>query len=264
MSRQGDADRVYEDLAELRYVHKKLEDAQESRQRVGLGLSLEDQSILRKFPTEEAALLEKLQGIKADIECLKVDCVQAGLLSVKENGEDGEDSDILTGLDGSTISDYDRFPLLLEQPDNEKDDVKSKSLISQFKDGDPGDRITRWLLHKLRSSCSEVELLARLSASDELDPLADTSKWQEEVLEFWFLDSTTKLPPSAYKVQASITELDMPKSPFADKDNPSVLKSDQAQLIQLVVRSSSLFNRLDFELWLGLRVPKDKATMSVK
>jgi hypothetical protein len=264
MSRQGDANMVREDIAELRFTYKKLQEVRASWQKVGRELSREDQAIWDNFLTKEAALYEKLQGIEAEVKRLRTECAQAGLLGEGEESEaQNEDVDILNNSKESLMSEYERFPLLLEQPNEEKVDEKTVSLISEFDPRDRGDRIARWLLHKLRSSCGEVELLARISASDHgLEPFTTTGKWQEEVLDFWFLDSTI-LSPSAYQVQATVNKFDIPTSPFADKNNVSLFQSGQAQLIQLVIRSSSVISKMEFALLLSLTIPRGEDAKSV-
>jgi len=235
------------------------------------------------------------------VERLKNDCVQVGLLS-KENEqteneagkEDDNNNNILADLNGlidpehahgrfnvvleqsdeekvdkeinildGMTADRERYSLLLEQPTEEKPDKDLKSLISDFNPQDPGDRIARWILHRLRSSYSEVELLEWISVKNGLDPPANIGKWQQDVLEFWFIDSSF-LQPSAYRVQDTPTELDVPSSPFADRDNNALFKSGQAQLIQLVIRSSSIFNKLEFALLLRLTIPKGEVAKSVR
>lgn len=256
LSRLGDADLVHEDLVELKVAHQNLRELQESRGKVGLQLSPEDQATLDNYSTEKAALLEGLREIKVDAERLRIQCLEAGLL------EEG-DEDILSDFHSSIISEYERYPLLQEQPNGKQVGEEPESLISDSNEGNLGNRIERWLLHKLRSSCSEVELLARLSVDDGLDVQANTRKWQEDVLTFWFIDDTN-LPPSAYQVQATVTEFDIPTSPFANKDSEALFNSGQAQLFELVIRSPSIFNKVEFALLLRLTIPKGEKAKSVQ
>lgn len=108
---------------------------------------------------------------------------------------------------------YKQYSLLQEQPEEVNDEMRSKSLLSQFREGDTGDRITRWLLHKLRSSGLEVGLLERFS--DALGSKTDTENWQEEVLNFWFIDSAN-LPPSAYEFEPTLTTTVKTQKPSID------------------------------------------------
>jgi hypothetical protein len=217
LSRLGDADLCREAIAELMIEHDNLLHAQELRWRVGMELSPDDQTTLGNFPAAETKLLNELRRIDEDVELLRLECVQEGLVDEKESqnevelevqdveGGNDEEIDLSQTLIGSLEpeqADYNKYPLLLEKPEEKEDENKSKVLLTDFKEGDVGDRITCWLLHKLRTSGLEVELLAR--HTDGLDRNADTQKWQKEVLEFWFFDGAN-LPPSAYQVEPSFT-----------------------------------------------------------
>lgn len=126
-----------------------------------------------------------------------------GLLGESDGeGDEANNSGSSNGLLDLEQAVCNKYPLLIQRPGEIEDEERSKSLISEFKAGDTGDRITRWLLHKLQSSSLEVELLARFSEGLSLN--ADTEKWQEEVINFWFFDSAN-LPPSAYKVEPTRT-----------------------------------------------------------
>ena len=214
MSRLGDADLCREALSDLMIEHENLLHAQEVRRRVGRELLLDDQMTLENFPSAEAKLLDNLRRIEADVEHLKLECIREGLFGENGDEDEGQEIDILQPSIGSVDpeqAEYDKYPLLLEKPEEKEDENKSKVLLTDFKEGDVGDRITCWLLHKLRSSGLEVELLARIT--DELDRSTNTEKWQEEVLEFWFFDSAN-LPPEAYEVDPTLT--DFSPSPMTD------------------------------------------------
>lgn len=266
LSRLGDADLCHETHSDLLIERENLLDAQQLRQRVGKELQPQDQMRLANFPVEEAKILEELRHIEEDVERLRLECLQAGLLGEDEGEErykevEGDEIDILKishGAVNSGEADYNKYQLLLQQPGKAGDEKEIQSLISQFRQGDPGDRITRWLLHKLRLSFSEVELLSRFS--EELGRTADIEKWQEEVLEFWFVDSAN-LPPSAYEVEPTLTAF--PLSLLTDCDKVSPTRFGDAQLIQLVIRSSALSWRLEFGLWLKLAGRKRKSARSV-
>jgi hypothetical protein len=207
MSRLGDADLCHEALSDLVIEHENLLYAKEVRRRVGRELLPDDQMTLENFPAAEAKLRDDLRRIEADIEHLRLGCIREGLFGEDENEDEceSEEIDLLHPSIGSVDpkqAEYNKYPLLLEKPEEKEDESKSKVLLTHFKEGDVGDRITCWLLHKLRSSGLEVELLARIT--DGLDRSIDTEKWQEEVLQFWFFDSANQ-PPSAYKVEPTLT-----------------------------------------------------------
>lgn len=256
MSRLGDSGLLHEAYSHLLAEHDSLLEALEVSQKYDRELQPEDHTTLAKFYGKEAKMLEELRIIDADVERLRLECVREGLLA----GEEGDENDILQTSNGSVDpeqAEYNRYPRLLTRPGEDEDERISKALLSEFKSGDTGDRITRWLLHKLRSSCSEVELLARFT--DGLDRTVDTDKWQEEVLYFWFVDSSN-LPPSAYEVEPTLTAL--PSSDLTDLSKMPPKRFGEKQLIQLVVRSSSLSHSLEFGMLLKLARMKGRSAVT--
>ncbi len=255
-SRLGDANLLREECSYLSAEHESLLEALEVRQRHGTKLQAEDETTLARFYAKKAKLSEELRQVDADVSRLRQECIQMGLLP----GEEGDEIDILPASDGSIgpeKSQYSIYPQLLDQPDRDEDEQSSKQLLSEFRSGDTGDRITRWLLHKLRSSCSEVELLARFAAG--LDRPVDTQKWQEEVLYFWFMDSAN-LPPSAYQLEPTLTA--DPSPPVTDPNNVQHKPFSDKQLIQLVIRSSSLSSSLEFGMLLRLTNMKGRSAVT--
>jgi hypothetical protein len=256
MSRLGDSGLLHEAYSELLSENDNLLKIKEVSERSGRELTLESQTTLAKFYAQEAKISEELRQIDTDVERLRVECIRKGLLPKEASDE----NDILQTSDGSVDpeqAEYNIFPWLLERPGEDEDEKKSKELLSQFKPGDTGDRITRWLLHKLRSSCSEVELLARYT--DGLDRTVDTQKWQEEVLYFWFMDSAN-LPPSAYEVDPTLTAI--PSSTFTDLNKVTPKLFGEKHFIQLAVRSSSLSRSLEFGMLLKLAQMKGRSAVT--
>jgi hypothetical protein len=256
MSRLGDSSLLHEAYSELLSENDNLLKIKEVSERYGRELTLESQTTLAKFYAQEAKISEELRQINTDVERLRLECIRKGLLPKEESDE----NDILQTSDGSVDpeqAEYNKFPRLLERPGEDEDEKRSKELLSQFKPGDTGDRITRWLLHKLRSSCSEVELLARYT--DGLDRTLDTQKWQEEVLYFWFTDSAN-LPPSAYEVDPTLTAI--PSSTLTDLNNATPQLFGEKHFIQLAVRSSSLSRSLEFGMLLKLAQMKGRSAVT--
>ena len=246
MARLGDSNLLHEAYSELLFENDSLLRANEARQRSGSVLTLESETTLAKFYARQAKLSEDLRQVDADAERLRLECIRKGLLPVEEVDE----NDILQTFDGSVDpeqAEYNKFPQLLARPGEDEDEKRSKELLSQFKSGDTGDRITRWLLHKLRSSYSEVELLARYT--DGLGRTVDTQKWQEEVLHFWFMDSAN-LPPSAYERDPTLTAVH--SSTLTDPNKVQHKLFGEKHFIELVVRSSSLSRALEFGMLLKL------------
>jgi hypothetical protein len=249
LSRLGDLNLCHEEHFNLVAEYDALLEQQEIRQRHGEPLHPQTEIVLAKFPAAEAKILERLREIEADVERLRRECIQVELLG------EGRDEEVLS--EGEE-SEYQKYSLLLGQPDHKGNEEWSKTLITRFKQDDIGDRITRWLLHKLRSSCSEVELLARYS--EGLGPTVDTEKWQEEVLNFWFIDDAN-LPASAYQLEPTLTTFS--PSSLTDLNRAVPTRFGNREYIQLVIRSSSLSRKLEFGIWLRLARMKGKSAMSV-
>jgi hypothetical protein len=256
MSRLGDSGLLHEAYSELLSENDSFLRANEASQRSGRALTLESETTLARFYARQTKLLEDLRQVDADAERLRLECIRKGLLLEGE----GDENDILQTFDGSVDleqAEYNKFPRLLARPGEDEDEKRSKELLSQFKSGDTGDRITRWLLHKLRSSCSEVELLARYT--DGLGRTVDTQKWQEEVLYFWFMD-TANLPPSAYELDPTLTAV--PSSTLTDPNKVQHKLFGEKHFIELVVRSSSLSRALEFGMLLKLARMKGKTAVT--
>jgi hypothetical protein len=264
LSRLGDLNLCHEEHFNLVVEYDTLLEQQEIREGHVELLHPQTEIVLAKFPAAEAKILERVREIEADVERLRRECIQEGLLGEGRDEEvvsEDEESDILKSPDGSPNferSEYQKYSLLLEQPDHKGSEEWSKTLITRFKQDDVGDRITRWLLHKLRSSCSEVELLARYA--EGLGPTVDTEKWQEEVLYFWFIDDAN-LPASAYQHEPTLTAFS--PSTLTDLNRAVPTRFGNREYIQLVIRSSSLSRKLEFGIWLRLARMKGKSAMSV-
>jgi hypothetical protein len=256
MARLGDSNLLHEAYSELLSENDSLLKIKEASQRSGRVLTLESETTLAKFYAQQTKWSEDLRQVGADVERLQLECIRKGLLPEEE----GNENDILQTFDGSVDpeqAEYNKFPWLLARPGEDEDEKRSKELLSQFKSGDTGDRITRWLLHKLRSSCSEVELLARYT--DGLDRTVDTQKWQEEVLYFWFMDSAN-LPPSAYELDPTLTAV--PSSTLTDPNKVQHKLFGEKHFIELVVRSSSLSKALEFGMLLKLARMKGRSAVT--
>jgi hypothetical protein len=264
LSQLGDLNLCLEEHFNLVVEYDTLLEQQEARQRHGEPIHSQTEIVLAKFPATEAKILERLRENEADVERLRRECIQEGLLGEGRDEEvdsEGEERVILKSPDGSPnfqLSEYQKYSLLLEQPGHKGNKEWSKTLLTRFNQNDIGDRITRWLLHKLRSSCSEVELLARYS--EGLGLAVDTKKWQEEVLNFWFIDDAN-LPASAYQVEPTLTAISSPS--LTDLNGVVPTRFGNREYIQLVIRSSSLSRKLEFEIWLRLARMKGKSAMSV-
>lgn len=73
-----------------------------------------------------------------------------------------------------------------------------ENLIQDAKESDKTDFINRWLLHRLRTSAVEVELLYSLFVSSSSLTILDFEQWQQDVLYYWTRDDQARLPPERF------------------------------------------------------------------
>jgi hypothetical protein len=139
MSRLGDADLCREEHSDLVHEYDRLLEAQ-------------------------------LKHIETDVERLRLECIREGILdeggggdsderiSERQVEDEGDDeTNILATANGEVDpgqAEYNTYPVLLPEPSEIEEEKKTQSLISEFRTGDTGNRITRWMLHKLKSSYS--------------------------------------------------------------------------------------------------------------
>ncbi|KAI3398665.1 hypothetical protein diail_8852 [Diaporthe ilicicola] len=108
-----------------------------------------------------------------------------------------------------------------------------ENLVQDTNESDKTDFINRWLLHRLRTSAVEVELLYSLFPSSSSLTILDLDQWQQDVLFYWTRDEQARLPPERYigpitseyaRSQSALTESpvksglqsDPPEKPFRD------------------------------------------------
>ncbi|KAG8159688.1 hypothetical protein KVR01_010325 [Diaporthe batatas] len=101
-------------------------------------------------------------------------------------------------------------------------------LIQDAKDSDKTDFINRWLLHRLRTSAVEVELLYSLFVSSSSLTILDFEQWQQDVLFYWTRDDQARLPPERFNgpVTSECTE---GSSVLADSSVKPGLQSDPTE-----------------------------------
>ncbi|RYP69535.1 hypothetical protein DL771_006050 [Monosporascus sp. 5C6A] len=119
------------------------------------------------------------------------------------------------------------FPARQKFIDDAAREYNIYSLVRDANPEDKGDYINRWLLHKLRSSALEAEILyatfrVRLK-------IRDMTRWQQDVLKFWTLDQAANLPVAQFQ---GVSET--PNSAFNDsrtgRPKPTRHFSDSGQL----------------------------------
>lgn len=98
-------------------------------------------------------------------------------------------------------------------------------LIQDVKESDKTDFINRWLLHRLRTSAVEVELLYSLFISSSSLTILDFEKWQQDVLFYWTRDEQARLPPERFTAPVTSEYTQSQSVSVASSTKPS-LQSD--------------------------------------
>ncbi|KKY30540.1 hypothetical protein UCDDA912_g09521 [Diaporthe ampelina] len=90
------------------------------------------------------------------------------------------------------------FPLKAEMFAYAAKEFLIEHLIQDANEADKTDFINRWLLHRLRTSAVEVELLYSLFPSSSSLTILNLEQWQQDVLFYWTRDEQAQLPPEQY------------------------------------------------------------------
>lgn len=98
-------------------------------------------------------------------------------------------------------------------------------LIQDANESDKTDFINRWLLHRLRTSAVEVELLYSLFISSSSLTILNMEQWQQDVLFYWTRDEQARLPPERY-IGPVTSEYTQGQSVFTESSIKSSLQSD--------------------------------------
>jgi hypothetical protein len=227
LSRLGDLDLAKERHHNMGLQRDKLLSNQMSRMHLGIELHESEKVFLAEFPKLEEELRREIAEIEEDVERWKARCLAEGVdisednnLSDEESNETGysnsnynptPDSGTLqkSGVvqDLKTESSYSMFSLLL--PASIKGKVALRVLITEFDENNKGDRISRWMLHKLCTSPLDADLLGRVFLN--LLNLFNFRQWRTDLLHFqqsvlflWERDEAHK-PPAAFKTLQTST-----------------------------------------------------------
>jgi hypothetical protein len=195
LSKTGDLELAKENLRDLVDEKEKLDDEKTSKKRFGLVLAPEDQEILDSFPADRDEIIEKIRSLELEVRSLKEECMSKGL--VDNDGEplvDFESRERVT-LTGANVdcqgemSEYVKYPTLLPVPAPELKPEELHKLImkSDAEPDNPAGRVNFWLLHRLRSSALDVNLLASIF---EAIHGKTSDQWEFSVLSLWFADAT--------------------------------------------------------------------------
>ncbi|RDL32579.1 uncharacterized protein BP5553_09035 [Venustampulla echinocandica] len=236
LERLGDLDLARERYNNTRHERESLVLEQELKARVGLEFDEDLKRFLAELPLREAALQTEIAGIEANIDRLRVQCLDEGI-DVDEpnnNSVSNDGSSDYAAVDSKTVptqhlqSDisHSMFPLLL--PDSDEKKAKLEVLFTEFDEANKGHRINRWLLYKLQTSPLEVDLLARVFL--HVVNVFDFSKWptnirdwQLSVLSMWEKDGAN-IPPEAFKYTQTTSFATHPSadSPTAQRNHRTV------------------------------------------
>jgi len=223
LSRLGDLDLAKERYHNIMLQRDKLLSIQMSRLHLGIELKAHEKVFLEEFPMQEAALRGEIAEIEEDVERLKAECLAEGVdIDVSESNEASDavifkedssnndrdsvqDSGNLQELQNiqtlKTESSYSMFSLLL--PRSMKGKATLDILITQFDESNKGDRLNRWMLHKLRLSPLDADLLGRillsfLSLITFRQRRSYLLHFQYDLLSLWGKDESNK-PTSAFE-----------------------------------------------------------------
>jgi len=159
---------------------------------------------LDNYQTAVNALQKSITEAEEEAEELRKLCFSRGL--VDEAGrptefETQEQQSFVGDVDaGAETSEYVKFPLLLPQPGIQRQMKFDAGPIPEESSYSPGDHINQWLLHQLRSSPLDVNLLAR-TFEKEFGHI-ENKNWQSNVLNFWYKDGASE-GASDYQVYSS-------------------------------------------------------------
>ena len=204
--------------------------AQEFEARFGVAVAAEDLEFLREFNAEEASVRATLDRTSSDVERVRNLCIEKRAMRKNPpyneeytiyNGAGGLPAGNaaieLNPISNSNLA-HPRFPILLSKPvhvlelispsealeralklpkdspasiQRRSECVKEYGIANLMKkvDGKP-DYINQWLIHRLRTSPIEAELLYTVSRSRF--NIANIHRWQQDVLYHWRRDEAAK------------------------------------------------------------------------
>lgn len=110
-------------------------------------------------------------------------------------------------------------------------------LVQDANDSDKTDFINRWLLHRLRTSAVEVELLYSLFISSSSLQILNLEQWQQDVLFYWTRDEQARLPPERYMGPVT-SEYTQGQPVFSESSVKSSLQSDPPKKLSTAVPST--------------------------
>jgi hypothetical protein len=207
----GDLDLLLERRVELVEEKEALEEEKESRLRFGLTLEQDDLDWLEASHNQEEDLTDQIEQMEKELEDMKRTCIAQGLVD-----EDGEPTSFqnreLVTFKGEVDpqdhkSEYVKYPLLLPPPGRKIQNEEFEPRPDNA--SDPKTiriNVNEWMLHRLRSSPLDVNLLARTFEGKHGQI---TDNWQIAVLSLWYRDGTLEIEAEGQPYPSSVTTISL-------------------------------------------------------
>ncbi|KFY71613.1 hypothetical protein V499_08202 [Pseudogymnoascus sp. VKM F-103] len=213
---RGSQDNLYERRAYIMEDKGRLEDQQESRHQFGLTLLEDDQKYLDSLPEVLRLLDIEIDGYRVEIEQLRAQCLEQGIIDEADNYMDGDREDSNVYDDSDDSDDSTPIPPPLPAPAPPKPalptpppqinitshapssmPISCQSIIvsnlgTRLDDQSYQNRINPWLFGKLAASRTELTLLATILSAMGAEP--DIAS-HLDVLKLWDHDGAGAEPP---------------------------------------------------------------------
>ncbi|KAJ0159349.1 hypothetical protein CTA2_9883 [Colletotrichum tanaceti] len=234
MSAVGDLSNAKEEYEDLLLYHNQYAYNMDVKKFAGLTPSAEEIEFMDEFPEEEREKRESVDRLTEEVGRLKEVCERKGAMKKHPSFKIayaldpniGEDLSLDSPPPQSGSLAHWQFPELLSHPDHvlreepltAVDELKRAAklpaespvrkaqlyaakkeygisrLVSEFKEEDKSDFITRWLLHQLRTSPLAVKLLYSTFVQTIRLRIVNLQRWQQDVLFHWWKDGAVKPP----------------------------------------------------------------------
>ncbi|KAK1471595.1 hypothetical protein CCUS01_06079 [Colletotrichum cuscutae] len=230
----GDLNNAKEEYDDLLLYHRQYTYSMDVKKSTGMKPSAEEVEFMDEYPEEEREKREDMDRLTEEVSRLKRTCEENGAMKKHPSFEIAHALDPTIGEDmaldntpprsGSLA--HGRFSELLSRPDHvlrpepvtaieevrraakihaadpatlpqlraAQKELGISRLISEFKEEDKSDFITRWLLQQLRTSLVAVELLYSTFIHTLRLRIGNVHKWQQDVLYHWWRDGAVKSP----------------------------------------------------------------------
>lgn len=196
----------------------------------------EELQFLRNFDVEETKAIKEIERLQGEVDRLRDRCWERGIVpryAPLHEIYDYYPDKLIIDSDEEDMSEYTtatQFPILLSNPHHllgdfpitAKDALKNAAslpashperekifgaaatqffiehLMWETQAENKADFINRWILHKLRISTLEAELLYSIFVTETQLAIPDPDQWQRDVLYFWTRDEAATQDPEKY------------------------------------------------------------------